>query len=162
MNNNNNNGGNVVVENAFGVIKTFHDGKRAEKYEVRQQLKFVCATVANQLATEIASAIQYAESTKTPVKNWKFDMSGRFKKNWLTAKSQIRNVATDTDCLTVFEAERYTLGKFIKKLSRDFTIEFDKNVVYFTEKVAGVDPSEKLSKVEQGLFATIEDLPLVD
>lgn len=159
---NDNTSASVTAENMYGILKEFHDKKRAEKYELRQQLKFLCATVANQLACELASEIEYKSSQNTRIENFKFDLNGRFKSGWLTAKSQIRNIATDNDTLTVFEAERYTLGKFIKKLSRDFAVNFEKNTVFFTEKKIGVNPGEKLSKVEDGLYSVLEDLPLID
>lgn len=146
------------AENRFGIEKKFNDACRAERYQLKEQIRLLCATVADQLRTELASAVDYAEKNKT-IPEFKFDLKNRFKQAWRSTPSQIRSTITG-DYLSVYEGETHAFGLYLKRLQRDWDYHFEKETYtgYFKKKIVGINPNRKLSKGEKAFFGMLEEM----
>lgn len=146
------------AENRFGIEKSFNDKKRKERYELKQQLMLLCATVADQLRIELTSAVNYGTENNV-IPEFDFCLKNRFKQSWRNTESQIKNTLTG-DALSVYEGEKHAFGLYLKRLNPNWNIVFEKETytIHFKEKVTGLNPDRKLSKNEQAFFGMLDDM----
>lgn len=147
-----------ITENRFGIEKSFNDKKRKERYELKQQLMLLCATVADQLRIELTSAVNYAEENNN-IPEFDFCLKNRFKQSWRDTESQIRNTLTG-ERLSVYEGETHAFSLYLKRLNVNWHMTFEKESgkIHFKEKITGLNPKRKLIKVEQDFFGMMQDV----
>lgn len=158
MKNEKNNAITYSAENRFGIEKQFNDKKRKERYELKQQIMLLCATIADQLRIELTSAVHYGEETNT-IPEFDFCLKNRFKQSWRDTGSQIKNTLTDGP-LSVYEGEKHAFGLYLKRLSPNWSMVFEKETytIHFKEKGTGLNPDRKLSKNEQAFFGMLDEM----